>query len=192
MDMSSKDVIPKDDREKEKQTILEMLLPEKPKKLVEKTTPIKDRFQAAIAIGRLDRFLRAKVITEEEMAREKSIILKQAEEAVSASERAAKISLGLKSNDKDDPVKENSKSYWIDLGSSQNKKSIEEKWVSLKLQFVELFNGLDHKVTKTTQRRVGLSYHLKVGPFKDLIKPKLMCDQLTKQNIVCSIDKKMS
>lgn len=166
----------------ERTAILDALLPAAPVAKADPPPALKDQLQAAAEVGRLERLSLAKVIGNDEQAREKDAVYRILQTNIANADAAARAAAGIVPPP---PVAAAPTGPGVWLGSYRSENQAKLAWASLQLTHASELGSLQPEVRKVSLRRRGVSYQLNAGPVADKKAAASLCKTLKTRRQFC-------
>jgi cell division septation protein DedD len=166
----------------ERTTILDALLPDKPRRLENPALPPRDMIEAGQAVGRVERMRGAGLVSDAEAKKERDAIERSLDSQL-AGQRVAGTATGLRPGAPGSagPAANGKASGWgVVLGSSKSEDGARKLWASIKSKFPEQLGALDaqYKAQKGRTRVIA-------GPVASKDAARKLCKTLKLHRQAC-------
>lgn len=174
----------------ERATILDALLPDKPRKAEAPPLPPRDLIEAGQAVGRLERMRVAGLVTADEVKRERDAI-ERALDTQLAGHRVAGTATGLRPGTPGATsamAAANGKTaggWGVRLASLKTEAGARTQWDRIKAKFPEELKGMDATIKKVAQGEKGVRWQVIAGPLADKDAARKLCKTLKLHRQAC-------
>jgi hypothetical protein len=174
----------------ERSTILDALLPDKPRKLEAPPLAPKDMIEAGQAVGRLERLRAAGLVGADEAKRERDAIERALDNQL-GTQRVAGTATGLKAGAPGGTsalAAANGKvagAWGVRLASLKTEDAARTSWNSIKAKFPEDLKAFDASFKKVTQGEKGQRWQVIAGPVADKAAAQKLCKTLKLHRQAC-------
>lgn len=175
----------------ERATILDALLPERPRKAEAAPLPPKDMIEAGQAVGRVERLRAAGLVSGDEARREKDAI-ERALDTTLGSQRVAGTATGLKAAQPGQNTaqaaaagKPAAGGWGVRLASGKSEEAARATWEKIRAKYPEELKGLELQVKKTEQGEKGVRWQVLAGPVADKDAARKLCKTLKLHRQAC-------